>query len=58
MKNFLIGVLAEMKRVKWPTPRELVNLVLFTVIACAIIAIIMLGLDVFFLNIQEILLNL
>ncbi len=58
MKKFITGVFAEIKKVKWPTMKELIGLLLFTVVTCGIIAVLMLGLDVFFLRIQDILLNL
>ena len=58
MKKFFNGVIAEIKKVQWPTPKELAGLAVFTIIICAIIAVIVLGLDVFFLGIRDYLLDL
>ncbi len=57
MRKFIIGVLAEVKKVKWPTPKEMAGLVVFTIAVCGIIAVLMLGLDVFFIEVRNLLLD-
>lgn len=58
MKNPLKAVIAEMKNVVWPTRKELVVLLAFTIVVCTIAAVLMLGLDVFFIEIRDYLLKL
>jgi preprotein translocase SecE subunit len=58
MKNPISGIASELKSVTWPTRRETLSLTLFTVVVCAIIALVILGLDVVFLNIRDTILSL
>ena len=58
MRKFYETMKSEFKAITWPTWRELVELLLFTIIVCGIIAVLMLGLDIVFLRIRDILLEL
>lgn len=52
------NVVAELRKVTWPTRRETFFLLVYTMILCGIVALIILGLDVVFFNIRETLLKL
>jgi preprotein translocase SecE subunit len=56
MFRFLKEIGTELKATTWPKPVALLNLVLYTIILCGIIALIILGLDVFLLRIRDIIL--
>lgn len=58
MLQRLKDIILELKKVVWPTRRETFFLLIYTVILCGIIALIIVGLDVVFLEIRNYLLNL
>ncbi|MCA9376332.1 preprotein translocase subunit SecE [Candidatus Nomurabacteria bacterium] len=58
MRNPFPGIIQEIRAVTWPTRSELITLLTFTIVVCAILALMMLGLDVFFLELRDVLLNL
>lgn len=53
----LKDIVAELKETSWPTGKQLVNLTIYTIIICAIIALIIVGLDAFFGTARNIILN-
>ena len=48
IKNYFRGVKAELKKVSWPTKKELLNYTVVVIITCAIMTLIVWGLDVLF----------
>jgi len=54
LKNIWI----ELKKTEWPSKKEIVQLTVYTIIFCAIIASIMVGLDLIFFTIRDWFLNL
>ncbi len=57
MITYITGIIKELKLTRWLTPRELLNLLIYTIILCGIIALIITGLDIVFRNIFNHLLN-
>lgn len=45
ISNFLKGVISELRKVKWPTRREAINLTLIVIISVAIATGIIVGID-------------
>lgn len=58
MKNPFPGIISEIRKVIWPTPKEMVGLFALVVGLSAIAAMIILGLDFFFAEVREVLLGL
>lgn len=58
MKNPISGVISEMKQVTWPTPKEAASLTLFTIVTCAIISLVILGLDMIFIQLRDMFMSL
>jgi len=54
LKNIWI----ELKKTEWPSKKEIVQLTVYTIVFCAIIASIMVGLDLIFFTIRDWFLNL
>jgi preprotein translocase SecE subunit len=54
MKN---KILTELKNTTWPTGRQLVNLTIYTLILCGIIALLVLVLDLAFFELRDWFLN-
>jgi len=50
------SILGELKQVTWTKPQKLVTLVIYVIILCAIISALMMGLDLFFGELREIIL--
>jgi preprotein translocase SecE subunit len=46
-------ILTELKKTKWPTPKELLVLTIYTVVLCAIVAFAITGLDLIFFEARE-----
>ena len=53
----LKNILTELKNSKWPSKMEVVQLTVYTVLLCAIIAAIMVGLDLILFKIRDWFLN-
>jgi preprotein translocase subunit SecE len=53
----LKNILTELKSSKWPTKVEIVQLTIYTLILCAIIAAIMVGLDLILFKLRDWFLN-
>jgi preprotein translocase SecE subunit len=49
----LKGIITELKKTKWPTPKELIILTVYTVVLCAIVAFAITGLDLIFFEARE-----
>jgi preprotein translocase SecE subunit len=47
------GIVNELKKTKWPTGNELLNLTIYTIVLCGIIALAITGLDVVFFGIRD-----
>jgi len=45
ISNFLKGVISELRKVKWPTRREAINLTLIVIVSVAIATGIIIGID-------------
>lgn len=56
-KMKLKNILTELKSSKWPTKVEIVQLTIYTLILCAIIAAIMVGLDLILFKLRDWFLN-
>ena len=56
--KFISEIIGELKNVTWPTRRETAGLTAYVVVICAILALITLGLDLSFINIRDIILEL
>jgi len=50
------SILGELKQVTWTKPKDLVMLVIYVIILCGIISALMMGLDLFFGELREIIL--
>lgn len=50
-------IATELKQVKWPTWKEILNMTIYVLIICAIIALMMLTLDIGFAKIRDWFLN-
>jgi preprotein translocase SecE subunit len=46
-------IINELKQTKWPTGKELLVLTVYTVILCAIIALVITGLDIVFFALRD-----
>jgi preprotein translocase SecE subunit len=46
-------IINELKKTKWPTGKELLVLTVYTVILCAIIALVITGLDIVFFALRD-----
>jgi preprotein translocase SecE subunit len=46
-------IINELKKTKWPTPKELIGLTIYTLVLCGIIALAITGLDVVFFEIRD-----
>ena len=57
MKNIFKQIGTELKMVKWPTWKEILNMTIYVLIICAIIALMMLVLDLGFAKIRDWFLN-
>lgn len=57
MKNIFKEVKTELKQVKWPTWKEILNMTIYVLIICAIIALMMVALDLGFAKIRDWFLN-
>ena len=57
MKNIFKEIQLELKQVKWPTGKEILNMTIYVIILCAILALIMLFLDLGFAWIRDWFLN-
>jgi preprotein translocase SecE subunit len=50
-------IIAELKKTTWPTGSQLINLTIYTLVLCAVVAFIILGLDLLFFEIRDWFLN-
>ena len=57
MITYIGGIIKELKLTRWLTPRELLNLLVYTIVLCGIIALMITGLDILYRNIFNQLLN-
>lgn len=53
----LRNILTELKSTKWPSKMEIVQLTIYTIILCAIIAAVMVGLDLILFKLRDWFLN-
>jgi preprotein translocase SecE subunit len=52
------NIITELKQTNWPTMRQLFKLTLYTIIVTAIVALIILGLDLVFFQLRDLILDL
>jgi len=57
MKNIFKEIGVELKKVKWPTWKEVINMTIYVIILCSIIALMMVVLDLGFARIRDWFLN-
>jgi preprotein translocase SecE subunit len=55
--NILKKIIKELKETNWPSKNQLLRLTIYTLIVCGIIALIILGLDLLFIEIRNYILN-
>jgi preprotein translocase SecE subunit len=53
----LKNIVTELKSTKWPSRTEIVQLTIYTIVLCAIIAAIMVGLDLILFKLRDWFLN-
>ena len=49
----LKGIINELKKTEWPTGKELLNLTIYTIVLCGIIALAITGLDLVFFELRD-----
>ncbi len=54
--NYIKEVIAELKKTTWLTPKQWLNLVVYTVAVCGIIALLAFVLDAVFMDIRQMIL--
>ncbi|NMC08790.1 preprotein translocase subunit SecE [Candidatus Microgenomates bacterium] len=55
--NILKNIITELKETKWPSKKEILQMTVYTVILCGILAAIMVGLDLVLFEIRDWFLN-
>jgi preprotein translocase SecE subunit len=54
----LKNIWLELKKTNWPSGKQIVQLTIYTLVLCGIIAMLMVGLDLLFFNLRDWFLNL
>jgi preprotein translocase SecE subunit len=51
------NIITELKQTNWPTWSQLLSLTGYTIVICGVVALIILGLDLLFFEVRDIILN-